>query len=87
MKERNAGFIPQNSYELSELVDCGYGKLFGPSNAKLPVNNMLMLDRIAEINADGGEFGRGQIIAELDIGPIYGFSIATFQAIPLCQVA
>ena len=69
MKERNAGFIPQNSYELSELVDCGYGKLFGPSNAKLPVNNMLMLDRISEINADGGEFGRGQIIAELDIRP------------------
>ena len=62
MKERNDDFIPQNSYELTELVDCGYGKLFGPGNAKLPVNNMLMLDRIAEINADGGEFGRGQIM-------------------------
>ena len=83
MKERNDGFIPQNSYELTELVDCGYWKLFGPGNAKLPVNNMLMLDRIAEINADGGEFGRGQIIAELDIKPDLWFFDCHFPGDPV----
>ena len=83
MKERNDDFIPQNSYELTELVDCGYGKLFGPGNAKLPVNNMLMLDRIAEINADGGEFGRGQIIAELDIKPDLWFFDCHFPGDPV----
>ena len=83
MKERNDGFIPQDSYELTELVDCGYGKLFGPGNAKLPVNNMLMLDRIAEINADGGEFGRGQIIAELDIKPDLWFFDCHFPGDPV----
>ena len=28
---------------------------------------MLMMDRITEITLDGGEFGKGQVIAELDI--------------------
>ena len=69
MKPRNENFVPKSSYELPELIECGYGKLFGLQNAKLPINNMLMLNRIAEINSDGGEFGRGQIIAELDINP------------------
>ena len=83
MKERNENFIPQSSYELPELVDCGYGKLFGPGNAKLPVNNMLMLDRITEINAEGGEYGRGQIIAELDIKPDLWFFECHFPGDPV----
>ena len=69
MKPRNDNFVPKSSYALQELIDCGYGRLFGPGNARLPVGNMLMLDRITTIDNDGGEFGRGQIIAELDIHP------------------
>ncbi len=83
MKERNENFIPQSSYELPDLVDCGYGKLFGPGNAKLPVDNMLMLDRITEINAEGGEYGRGQIIAELDIKPDLWFFDCHFPGDPV----
>jgi len=83
MKTRNDSFVPKSSYELSELVECGYGKLFGPGNAKLPVNDMLMLDRITDINADGGEYGRGQIIAELDINPDLWFFACHFPGDPV----
>ncbi len=76
-------FVPKSSYSLEELVDCGYGRLFGPGNAKLPIDKMLMLDRITEINADGGEHGRGQIIAELDINPDLWFFECHFPGDPV----
>lgn len=41
--------------------------MFGEGNAQLPLPNMLMFDRIIEINEQGGSAGKGQIIAELDI--------------------
>ena len=53
----------KSSYEKDELVACGIGELFGPGNAQLPVNNMLMMDRITQISSDGGERGKGEIIA------------------------
>jgi len=82
-QQRNDSFIPQNSYELPELVDCGYGKLFGPNNGKLPVKNMLMLDRITNITKEGGNFHRGQIIAELDIRPDLWFFDCHFPGDPV----
>lgn len=60
-------FEPQPSYTTEELIECGNGNLFGPGNAQLPVPNMLMLDRIMHISQTGGEYGKGEIIAELDI--------------------
>jgi 3-hydroxyacyl-[acyl-carrier protein] dehydratase/trans-2-decenoyl-[acyl-carrier protein] isomerase len=30
---------------------------------------MLMFDRITHISSEGGEYGKGEIIAELDINP------------------
>lgn len=83
MNQRNDSFVPQSSYSLEELVECGYGRLFGPTNAKLPVGNMLMLDRITDINSDGGEFGRGQLIAELDINPDLWFFDCHFPGDPV----
>jgi 3-hydroxyacyl-[acyl-carrier protein] dehydratase/trans-2-decenoyl-[acyl-carrier protein] isomerase len=65
------------------LIECGHGRLFGPGNAKLPVNNMLMLDRITSITSDGGEFGKGQIIAELDIRPDLWFFDCHFPGDPV----
>ena len=59
----------QHSFSKEELVACGYGELFGPGRAHLPIGEMLMVDRIIEINEVGGKTGRGQIIAELDISP------------------
>ena len=59
----------KNSYTRDDLVLCGSGDLFGAETAKLPTNNMLMIDRITEINSDGGLHGKGFIEAELDINP------------------
>ena len=61
--------IDKHSFNREELVDCGYGKLFGPGRAHLPVEEMLMLDRITEINETGGLNKKGKILAELDINP------------------
>jgi len=83
MKTRNDSFIPKSSYDLPGLVQCGYGHLFGPGNPRLPIDNMLMLDRITEISADGGEYGRGQIIAELDIRPDLWFFACHFPEDPV----
>jgi 3-hydroxyacyl-[acyl-carrier protein] dehydratase/trans-2-decenoyl-[acyl-carrier protein] isomerase len=58
-----------NSFNKEQLLDCGHGRMFGEGNAQLPVGNMLMLDRIVLITDQGGTFGKGQIIAELDINP------------------
>lgn len=79
----NTGFTPKNAYEKDELIECGYGRMFGPGNARLPVGNMLMLDRITDINDHGGEYGKGQIIAELDIHPDLWFFACHFPEDPV----
>ena len=53
----------KNSFTKEELIDCGHGRLFGPGNPRLPVDNMLMLDRITHISGEGGEYGKGQLVA------------------------
>ena len=47
-------FSPKNSYSYEELIECAKGNLFGAGNAQLPLPNMLMIDRIVSITADGG---------------------------------
>ena len=42
--------MKKNSYTYDELINCGEGGLFGPGNAKLPLTQMLMFDRITEIS-------------------------------------
>jgi 3-hydroxyacyl-[acyl-carrier protein] dehydratase/trans-2-decenoyl-[acyl-carrier protein] isomerase len=75
--------IQKNEYSLQELLDCGHGKMFGPGNARLPLPNMLMMDRVTRINADGGEHGKGEIIAELDIKPDLWFFGCHFEEDPV----
>ena len=59
----------KNSYTYEELIRCGQGKLFGEDYARLPAPNMLMMDRIVSITDTGGKYGKGEIVAELDIKP------------------
>lgn len=73
----------KNQYHRQDLLECGYGRLFGPGNAQLPLPNMLMFDRITEINDDGGEFGKGIVIAELDITPDLWFFECHFRGDPV----
>lgn len=73
----------QNSYTKEDLVSCGNGTLFGPGNSRLPSDNMLMMDRIVKITEEGGEFGKGEIIAELDINPDLWFFACHFKEDPV----
>ncbi len=67
--ELDRSLVNKHSFERDELLACGHGTLFGPGRAHLPVDEMLMVDRITEINETGGTKGKGKIIAELDINP------------------
>jgi 3-hydroxyacyl-[acyl-carrier protein] dehydratase/trans-2-decenoyl-[acyl-carrier protein] isomerase len=60
---------PQASYPKADLLRSSRGGYFGPGNAQLPAPPMLMMDRITGISLDGGEFGKGHVVAELDIVP------------------
>ncbi|VAW58571.1 3-hydroxyacyl-[acyl-carrier-protein] dehydratase, FabA form @ Trans-2-decenoyl-[acyl-carrier-protein] isomerase [hydrothermal vent metagenome] len=73
----------QRSYTKEELLKCGQGELFGPGNAQLPMPNMLMMDRITLISEDGGEHGKGEIKAELDISPDLWFFECHFPGDPV----
>jgi len=72
-----------HSYDRDMLLKCGHGELFGPGNAQLPVGNMLMMDRINLIADEGGSYGKGQIIAELDIRPDLWFFDCHFPGDPV----
>jgi 3-hydroxyacyl-[acyl-carrier protein] dehydratase/trans-2-decenoyl-[acyl-carrier protein] isomerase len=73
----------QNSYNYEELLACGRGELFGPGNAQLPKPPMLMFDRIVTINEDGGDYGKGEMVAELDVNPDLWFFECHFQNDPV----
>ncbi|CAI8228192.1 MAG: 3-hydroxydecanoyl-[acyl-carrier-protein] dehydratase [Marinobacterium sp. xm-d-530] len=73
----------QSSFNRDELLSCGNGEMFGEGNARLPVGNMLMMDRITKISAEGGEHGKGEIIAELDIRPDLWFFDCHFPSDPV----
>lgn len=73
----------QHSFSHDDLLKCSRGKLFGPGNAQLPAPNMLMLDRITQINEDGGKYHKGEIIAELDIHPDLWFFQCHFPGDPV----
>ena len=76
-------FVPQSQYDKAELVACGMGDLFGAGNAQLPVENMLMVDRISHISSEGGATGKGELIAELDIHPDLWFFDCHFETDPV----
>lgn len=73
----------QHAFDYDELLKCAHGELFGEGNARLPAPPMLMFDRITEINADGGTFGKGKIVAELDIKPELWFFECHFPTDPV----
>lgn len=73
----------QSSFNKEELLQCGRGEMFGPGNAQLPLPNMLMIDRIVDINEDGGAHGKGGITAELDINPDLWFFDCHFKGDPV----
>lgn len=75
--------IKQESYTREELIKCGYGEMFGKNNAQLPKPPMLMMDRIVKITEDTGYYGKGEMIAELDITPELWFFDCHFHDDPV----
>ncbi|HIG44153.1 MAG: bifunctional 3-hydroxydecanoyl-ACP dehydratase/trans-2-decenoyl-ACP isomerase [bacterium] len=75
--------VDKHTFSKQELLECGYGKLFGPGRAHLPIDEMLMLDRITDINETGGTKGKGKILAELDINPDLWFFKCHFVGDPV----
>ena len=73
----------KSSFSRDDLLACGMGQMFGPGNARLPLPNMLMIDRITLISKDGGEHGKGEIRAELDIKPDLWFFDCHFHEDPV----
>jgi len=63
------GAKAKDHYSREELLACGRGEMFGPGNAQLPVPPMLMFDRITTITDEGGAYGKGHVVAELDVRP------------------
>lgn len=73
----------KSSYSYEDLLACARGELFGPGNAQLPLPPMLMFDRISRISDGGGQHGKGQIVAELDIKPDLWFFPCHFKGDPV----
>lgn len=73
----------KNSFSYEDLLACGRGEIFGLGNAQLPMPNMLMMDRITNITNDNGHYGRGEVLAELDIKPDLWFFDCHFPGDPV----
>lgn len=82
-EEVNSAVKNKSSFNRDELIQCGRGELFGEGNAQLPLPPMLMFDRIVSINEDGGQYGKGEVIAELDVNPDLWFFDCHFQGDPV----
>ncbi|MEM1149622.1 MAG: bifunctional 3-hydroxydecanoyl-ACP dehydratase/trans-2-decenoyl-ACP isomerase [Pseudomonadota bacterium] len=74
---------PKPSYSKEDLLVSGRGDLFGPGNAQLPTPPMLMMDRVTEISMEGGPFGKGHVVGELDINPDLWFFECHFPGDPV----
>ena len=69
--------------EYDGLIACARGEMFGPGNPQLPLPPMLMIDRITDLSADGGEHGKGHVVAEFDIRPDLWFFECHFAGDPV----
>ncbi len=83
MADPHAFHTPKSSYTKADLILSGRGGYFGPGNAQLPAPPMLMMDRITELSLDGGEFGKGHVVAELEITPDLWFFDCHFPGDPV----
>ena len=54
-------------YSKNQVLEISKGDFFGKGNAQLPNSLMLMIDEINHISNEGGEFGKGEVNAYLQI--------------------
>lgn len=72
-----------SSYNREDLLASSRGELFGENGPQLPAPNMLMMDRIPLMSETEGLFGKGKVIAELDITPDLWFFDCHFPGDPV----
>lgn len=72
-----------NAFGYEELLAHGRGELPGQMDARLPAPPMLMFDRITRIQADEGVYGKGYVVAELDLHPDLWFFKCHFIGDPV----
>ncbi len=77
MKER------KSHYSKEDLLLCGQGELFEPESPRLPSPPMLMFDRFTKISKEGGKYGKGEMVAELDIRHDLWFFDCHFKGDPV----
>ncbi|MCP4643104.1 MAG: bifunctional 3-hydroxydecanoyl-ACP dehydratase/trans-2-decenoyl-ACP isomerase [bacterium] len=73
----------QSSFSYEELLACGRGEQIGEKAPRMPTPNMLMMDRILSITEEGGKYGKGHIVAELDVKPELWFFKCHFPGDPV----
>ena len=73
----------QSKFDYDGLISCAKGELFGLGNPQLPMPPMLMMDRVTEISDEGGENGKGHVVAEFDIKPDLWFFKCHFEGDPV----
>jgi 3-hydroxyacyl-[acyl-carrier protein] dehydratase/trans-2-decenoyl-[acyl-carrier protein] isomerase len=77
-------FIAQNKYSKQDLEACADGNLFTKEgDGRLPSDQMLMFDEIANIDDFSGPFGKGSITAYLNINPDLWFFDCHFKKDPV----
>lgn len=74
---------PEYGCSRDDLLKFAEPTPFGQGRVQLPAPPMLMFDRITKIGRGGGRFARGQIEAELDVGPRLWFFNGHFLGDPL----
>jgi len=72
----------KSSFTRDELLACGNGELFGPGNARLPVGNMLMMDRVTHISETGKNTAKAKSSLNWISIPTSGFLIAILFLTP-----
>ena len=73
----------KSSFSYNDLILCAKGELFGAGNPQLPLPPMLMCDKITSISDTGGNFDKGEIIAEFNIHPNLWFFECHFENDPV----
>ena len=73
----------KSSFNKQELLSMANGDMFGQDNAKLPLEPMLMIDRIFNISNEGGAYDKGSILAEMDITEELWFFHCHFKGDPV----
>ena len=75
-------FERKSSYTFEELLECGHGHLFGNGNAQLPLPPLMLSIVLLRLRPKVS-YGKGEIMAELDINPDLWFFKCHFENDPV----